>query len=136
MTSWLSTFSEKCSISFNNEVISDENIINRYLSFLTGAIDRPEHTVGLAMHTGSICFDAISVLAAGIESLSYCRATTDDILNGFHIAIDNMSIVRLQKEPIFLLFSHNNKIVAKAWDCKIPYIIDGHSAHLSQDFST
>ena len=82
MTSWLSTFSEKCSISFNNEVISDENIINRYLSFLTAAIDRPEHTVGLAMHTGSICFDAISVLAAGIESLSYCRATTDDILNG------------------------------------------------------
>lgn len=82
MTSWLSTFSEKCSISFNNEVISDENIIKRYLSFLTDAIDRPEHTVGLAMHTGSICFDAISVLAAGIESLSYCRATTDDILNG------------------------------------------------------
>lgn len=80
MASAINAILDKCSILFDDSLISKERILEKYLAFFADSIDPQNRNVGFALHTGSICFDVLSVVAAGIGCLSYNLSTNDDII--------------------------------------------------------
>lgn len=82
MPAALESVLEKCDIYYNGELISRENILEKYLAFFTDAVNPEKRTVGIALHTGSICFDVISVVAVSIGCLAYNLTTNDDVISG------------------------------------------------------
>lgn len=82
-------------IYYDDALISKESIINRYFSFFANLMDPSRRTVGFALHTGSVCFDVISVVAVGIGCLAYNISTNDDILE--RLSIDEMVMYNGQR---------------------------------------
>lgn len=70
----------KCDIYYGESLISKEAIIEKYLAFFADSLVSKERTVNFALHTGSICFDVISVVAVALGCLSYNPSTNDDII--------------------------------------------------------
>lgn len=75
----------KCDIYYDDALISKENIIERYIKFFDKVIDGERRSVNFALHTGSICFDIISVVAVTLGCLSYNLWTNDDIISRIQI---------------------------------------------------
>lgn len=71
----------KCDIYYGEALISKENIIEKYLAFFAESLVSKERTVNFALHTGSVCFDVISVVAVALGCLSYNLSTNDDIIS-------------------------------------------------------
>ena len=95
MSSAISAMLEKCDIYYDDALISKESIIDRYFSFFANLMDPSRRTVGFALHTGSVCFDVISVVAVGIGCLAYNLSTNDDILE--RLSIDEMVMYNGQR---------------------------------------
>ncbi len=86
--SLISAMLDKCDIYYDDALISKESIIERYIQFFDKVIAGEEHSVSFALHTGSICFDVISVVAVTLGCLSYNLWTNDDIIS--RLQIDDM----------------------------------------------
>lgn len=85
---------DKCDIYYGDALISKESIIKRYIKFFDNVFVGEKHSVSFALHTGSICFDIISVVAVTLGCLSYNFGTNDDIISGLQIGdmvIDEIS---------------------------------------------
>lgn len=78
----------KCDIYFGNSLISKEAIIEEYLSFFANSLISKERTVNFAFHTGSVCFDVVSVVAVALGCLVYNLSTNEDIISA--LKIDDM----------------------------------------------
>lgn len=61
----------KCDIYYGGALISKEAIIEKYLAFFAKSLVSKERTTNFALHTGSVCFDVISVVAVALGCLSY-----------------------------------------------------------------
>ena len=72
-------------IYYGDALISKESIIKRYIKFFDNVFVGEKHSVSFALHTGSICFDIISVVAVTLGCLSYNFGTNDDIISGLQI---------------------------------------------------
>lgn len=70
----------RCNIYYGDALISREAILAKYLSFFADSLVDKEHSVNFALHTGSMCFDVISIVAVALGCLSYNLSTNDDIL--------------------------------------------------------
>ncbi|MDE7177980.1 MAG: DrmE family protein [Lachnospiraceae bacterium] len=81
----ISAMLDKCAIYYEDALISKECIIQRYIKFFDKVIDGETHSVNFALHTGSICFDVISVVAVTLGCLSYSLWTNDDIISQLQI---------------------------------------------------
>ncbi len=75
----------KCDIYFKDALISKESIIENYISFFDKVFAGEEHSISFALHTGSICFDVISIVAVTLGCLSYNLWTNDDIISQLQI---------------------------------------------------
>ena len=71
----------KCDIYYGDALVSKEAIIEKYLAFFADSLVSKERTVNFALHTGSICFDVISVVAVALGCLSYNLSTNEDIIS-------------------------------------------------------
>ena len=71
---------EKCDFLYDDELLSDEEIIEKYLLFFARQFDPAERSVSFAFHTGSICFDVVSVAALMIGCLAYEFSSNEEIL--------------------------------------------------------
>ena len=71
---------KKCSIYLDDSLISKEQLLERYLSFFAETLSGEKPPIGFALHTGSVCFDALSIAAAGLGCLSYIVTTIDDVI--------------------------------------------------------
>lgn len=71
---------EKCDFLYGDALLSEEKIIEKYLTFFARQFDPAERTVSFAFHTGSLCFDAVSVAALMIGCLAYEFSSNDEIL--------------------------------------------------------
>jgi hypothetical protein len=60
---------EKCDVLYDDLLLSKETIIRKYLSFFAKQFDPSERSVSFAFHTGSLCFDIVSVAALLIGCL-------------------------------------------------------------------
>jgi len=76
---------EKCDIYYGDALISKENILKQYTKFFTDSFLAQDRSISFALHTGSICFDIFSVVAASIGVLTYNLNTNDDILSALNI---------------------------------------------------
>lgn len=81
----ISAMLDKCDIYYDDALISKEIIIKRYIEFFDKVIAGKEHSVSFALHTGSLCFDVISIVAVTLGCLSYNRSTNDDIISQLQI---------------------------------------------------
>lgn len=81
----LESLLEKCDILCGDALISKEDILRRYAKFFAGSISVHERIVSFALHTGSVCFDIISVVTAGLGVFAYNLSTNDDILAALNI---------------------------------------------------
>ena len=71
----------KCDIYYGDALVSKEAIIEKYLAFFADSLVSKERTVNFALHTGSLCFDVISVVAVALGCLSYNLSTNEDIIS-------------------------------------------------------
>ena len=71
---------EKCDVYYDDALLSKEKILEKYLLFFAKQINSEERTVSFAFHTGSLCFDAASVVAVVIGCLAYGFSSNDEIL--------------------------------------------------------
>lgn len=85
----------KCDIYYGEALISKEAIIEKYLAFFADSLVSKDRTVNFALHTGSICFDVISVVAVALGCLSYNLSTNEDIISS--LQIDDMVMYKDQR---------------------------------------
>lgn len=71
---------DRCDIYFENSLISKERIIEKYVDFFANSLSGEEHSVSIALHTGSICFDIVSFLTAALGCLSFDLTTPEQII--------------------------------------------------------
>lgn len=71
---------EKCDFLYDDAVLTKETVIEKYLTFFARQFDPSERSVSFAFHTGSLCFDVVSVAALMIGCLAYEFSSNDEIL--------------------------------------------------------
>ena len=86
---------EKCDFLYDDALISKELIIKKYLTFFAERFDPEERSVCFAFHTGSLCFDVVSVAALMIGCLIYDFSSNEEILAG--LQIDQMVLYKNQR---------------------------------------
>ena len=69
----------KCEIYFENSLISKEELMKAYFEFLTSDQGK-DKSVDIGLHTGSICFDVISLLTVTVKCLLLDDTRISDIL--------------------------------------------------------
>ncbi len=85
----------KCEIYYGDSLISKECIIEKYISFFAGEMDATRRSVSFALHTGSKCFDIVSIVVAALGCMSYNLLTNDDIL--LALQLDDMVMYKGQR---------------------------------------
>lgn len=81
----LKSLLEKCDIYYGDALISKENILRQYAKFFTDALSEQDRSISFALHTGSVCFDIISIVTASLGVFTYNLTTNDDILAALNI---------------------------------------------------
>lgn len=76
---------DKCDIYFGNALISKEMIIKQYLYFLSDEMTSEHRRVSFAIHTGSICFNVVSVVAAVLGCITYNISSCNDVFSDIEI---------------------------------------------------
>ena len=71
---------EKCEFLYDDALLSREKIIEKYLIFFAKQFNPEERSVSFAFHTGSLCFNVVSVAALMIGCLAYEFSSNDEIL--------------------------------------------------------
>lgn len=74
---------KKIKIQIDGQTISKEQLLVVFGNYLIQTLSNSNHTVGLVMHTGSICFDAILVTYVTLLNLISNKAETEDVINSF-----------------------------------------------------
>lgn len=74
---------KKFEIRIQGQTISKEKLLKSFGQYLTQTFSKRDHNVGLIMHTGSVCFDAMLVTYAMIFNLISNKAETRDVINSF-----------------------------------------------------
>lgn len=74
---------DQCDIYFEESLISRERIIQKYMEFFAAAFDEPAHSLSVAQHTGSSCFDVVSFLIAALGCFTLNGTTTDDVIRSY-----------------------------------------------------
>lgn len=79
----------KTDILLNGSVISRDVLLKNFGKFITDIGIREEHSVGVAMHTGSICFDVITVTYAALWCLLHNESNSEELIH----ALENDEMV-------------------------------------------
>ena len=75
----------KCNIFFNEALISKEQLIHAYSEFLIANFVNKDKAAILTLHTGSKCFDIVSILVGALGTLFLDTVNVDDILDSLCI---------------------------------------------------
>lgn len=76
---------DKCDIFFEGSLISKERIIKNYADFFAASFSKEHHSVSIALHTGSVCFDVISLITAALGCLLLDDTQNSDIIDSLEI---------------------------------------------------
>lgn len=74
---------DKCDIYFEDSLISKERIIKKYAEFTASSFDDQAHSLTVAQHTGSVCFDVVSFLFAALGCLALNETDNDEVICSF-----------------------------------------------------
>ena len=70
---------EKCELYFEGHIISKELLVQNYADFLAGNFEK-KHNVAIALHTGSICFDVVTILFTALSNIMYNQDNAEDFV--------------------------------------------------------
>lgn len=84
----------QCDIFLDNSLISKEQIIQKYMEFFSSAFNEPSHSLLVAQHTGSVCFDGVSLLFGAVSSLALNVTDNNDVIR----SLENDDMVLYQKQ--------------------------------------
>lgn len=76
---------DKCKIYHDSNLISEEKILKKYLTFFATQFDKEEKRVSFSFHTGSLCFDIMAILAISLGCITYNMTNNEDILDTLEI---------------------------------------------------
>jgi len=85
MDNQLIKFIEQCDISVNDEIISHELIIETYTMYLAEIFNLKEKKTGLALHTGSKCFDTVAIVLLALFCVIHDDSTPEDIISSLNV---------------------------------------------------
>ena len=77
----MSKIIRKCDVCIDGNVVSKELLIKTFSDFVSSTIEDKRHNVGIVLHTGSICFDAILLAYAAISDVLYNETNANDIIS-------------------------------------------------------
>lgn len=77
----MSRIIEKCDVCIDGNVISKELLIRTFSNFISSTIEEKSHNVGIVLHTGSICFDAILLAYAAISDILYNETNAAELVS-------------------------------------------------------
>ncbi|HBV96666.1 MAG: hypothetical protein JL50_16200 [Peptococcaceae bacterium BICA1-7] len=86
---------DRCDIYFENSLISKERIIKKYADFFTSSISNDGHSVSVALHTGSVCFDIVSFITAALACVSLDETDAESIIASLNVG--NMVLYRNER---------------------------------------
>ena len=75
---------DKCDLYFEGHIISKEMLLQNYADFLAGNFEK-KHNVAISLHTGSICFDIITILFTAISNIVYNQDNAEDFINSLSV---------------------------------------------------
>lgn len=76
---------DKCEISIDGNTFSKEVLIRAYAEFLSQTVEKNKHNVGIVLHSGSLCFDALILTYAAITNLLFNQTSAGDVLDSLEI---------------------------------------------------
>ncbi|MHC1696023.1 MAG: DrmE family protein [Eubacteriales bacterium] len=76
----LHRLTENCDFYFEDSLISKELIIQKYIDFFITSITSKERTSCIALHTGSVCFDIVTLIMAALACILMDQTDPDDII--------------------------------------------------------
>lgn len=76
---------DHCDLLFEENVFSKEVIIQAFMDFLSMTSEKEKHNVGIVLHTGSVCYDAVMVVYVALMCLLYNKTDTDTIISSLKI---------------------------------------------------
>lgn len=71
---------EKCSVYYEDALISRELIIRKYMDFFATSFSAEDHSISVALHTGSMCFDIVSFFMAALGCLVLDKMDPDSVI--------------------------------------------------------
>lgn len=74
-----------CDIMLEGAVISRERLLQEYADFLGATVWTENRTVGLLLHTGSVCFDAVSLIFAAVSNWKHNTMTPDEVIDSLEV---------------------------------------------------
>ena len=81
----LTCLTDRCDIYFEGSLISKEQIIKKYTDFIATVLSSENYSVSIALHTGSVCFDIISLLTAALGCIYIDDRENSDIIESLQI---------------------------------------------------
>ena len=72
---------EKCDVCIDGNIISKELLIKTFSDFISSTIEDKCHNVGVILHTGSICFDAILLAYAAVSNILYNETDAANLIH-------------------------------------------------------
>ena len=105
---------EKCEIRYGDVIFSKELLLKTYSEYLIRTINKEKHNVGLVLHTGSICFDAISLVVAAITNLISNETSSQDIIESINSG-DMILYVSKKKERYVFMGIVDGEILDSAY---------------------
>ena len=75
---------DKCDLYFEGHIISKELLLQNYADFLAGNFEK-KHNVAISLHTGSICFDIITIVFTAISNIVYNQDNAEDFITSLNI---------------------------------------------------
>lgn len=70
---------DKCDLYFEGHIISKELLLQNYAEFLAGNFEK-KHNVAISLHTGSICFDIVTIVFTAISNIVYNQDNAEDFI--------------------------------------------------------
>ena len=75
---------DKCDLYFDGHMISKELLVKNYAEFLAENFEK-KHNVAISLHTGSICFDIITVLFTALSNIMYNQDNAEDYVMSLNV---------------------------------------------------
>lgn len=77
-------FFNKFEIYFEGEIISRELLLEAYSKFISNIMSKDEHTQGVILHTGSICFDIVTITYSILACIYHDETVPSDIISSLN----------------------------------------------------
>lgn len=75
---------DKCDLYFEGHIISKELLLQNYADFLAGNFEK-KHNIAISLHSGSICFDIVTVVFTAISNIAYNQDNAEDFVTSLNI---------------------------------------------------